>query len=142
MGYIECTEIFKKYFTVTELRDTENRHRQGTSRVENQREASREEERPGEGEMREEERPGRGRQREGELEQVQDREGLQELGRGLGPGGHESPKDNPPAADGPVGDGDVGQEGAVGDKGEAAGCRTGGLGRRREGTVGELWGWC
>ena len=79
---------------------------------------------------------GAGREKES-LSKFQDREGLQELGRGQGPGGHESPKDNPPAVDGPVGDGDVGQEGAVGDKGEAAGCRTGGLGRRREGTVGE-----
>ena len=33
-----------KYFTVTELRDTENRHGHETSRAENQREAVREEE--------------------------------------------------------------------------------------------------
>ena len=33
-----------KYFTVTELRDTENRHGHETSRAENQREALREEE--------------------------------------------------------------------------------------------------
>ena len=44
MGYIKCTEIFMKYFTVTELRDTENRHGHETSRAENQREAVREEE--------------------------------------------------------------------------------------------------